>query len=94
LVLGANCLQLYIQDGGSNDADGLVDGTVTNVSGVAVQITAEPVEPPQPQPIEDTFRSGGGCTVATGSSQDSSLMLLVALGLLRLVRGRLKRVLN
>ena len=96
LVLGANCLQLYIQDGGSNDADGLVDGTVTNVSGVAVQITAEPVVPPQPQPqpIEDTFRSGGGCTVATGSSQDSSLMLLVALGLLRLVRGRLKRVLN
>jgi hypothetical protein len=90
LVLGANCLQLLIQDGGSNDADGLVDGTVTNVSGVAVPIITEPVAPTQS--IEVTFHSGGGCTVATGSSRDGSLMLLIALGLVRLMRDRFKLV--
>ena len=35
LTVGANCLQLLIEDGGANDADGLADGTVTDPSGVA-----------------------------------------------------------
>jgi len=88
LALAANCLQLSIEDGGPNDSDGQIDGTLANFSGVALRTPPEPVAP-APQPGR-AYQSGGGCTVATGSSQDGSLMLLIALGLLRLVRGRLK----
>jgi hypothetical protein len=35
LLVGATCLQLQIEDGGPNDADGEADGTVTDPSGVA-----------------------------------------------------------
>ena len=35
LTVGANCLQLLIEDGGANDADGIADGTVTDPSGIA-----------------------------------------------------------
>jgi hypothetical protein len=35
LVVGATCLQLLIEDGGANDADGAADGTVTDPSGIA-----------------------------------------------------------
>ena len=90
LTLGANCLQLYIEDGGPNDSDGLIDGTVTNSSGIGLRVISEPVGPTSTVVVN--FPSGGGCTVATGSSQDGSLMLLIAIGLLRLVRGRLKLV--
>ena len=33
---GDNCVELFIEDGGPNDADGLADGTVTDPSGVGV----------------------------------------------------------
>ena len=35
LVVGANCIQLLIEDGGPNDTDGMADGTVTDPSGIA-----------------------------------------------------------
>jgi hypothetical protein len=35
LVVGDNCIQLLIEDGGPNDTDGMVDGTVTDPSGIA-----------------------------------------------------------
>ena len=35
LLVGATCLQLQIEDGGANDADGVADGIVTDPSGVA-----------------------------------------------------------
>ena len=35
LLVGATCLQLQIEDGGPNDADGEADGTVTDPSGIA-----------------------------------------------------------
>jgi hypothetical protein len=35
LIAGSNCLQLMIEDGGANDADGAADGTVTDPSGIA-----------------------------------------------------------
>jgi hypothetical protein len=35
LTVGATCVQLLIEDGGPNDADGLADGTVTDPSGIA-----------------------------------------------------------
>jgi hypothetical protein len=33
---GNNCMQIYIEDGGSNDADGKEDGIVTDPAGIAV----------------------------------------------------------
>jgi hypothetical protein len=33
---GSNCMQVYIQDGGPNDADGRTDGIVTDPAGIAV----------------------------------------------------------
>jgi hypothetical protein len=35
LIVGATCVQLMIEDGGPNDADGAADGTVTDPSGIA-----------------------------------------------------------
>tara|TARA_B110000977_G_scaffold15454_1_gene18951 strand:- start:877 stop:3339 length:2463 start_codon:yes stop_codon:yes gene_type:complete len=35
LVVGATCIQLLIEDGGPNDADGAADGTVVDPSGIA-----------------------------------------------------------
>jgi hypothetical protein len=35
LAVGATCIQLLIEDGGPNDADGAADGTVTDPSGIA-----------------------------------------------------------
>jgi hypothetical protein len=35
LVVGDNCIQLLIEDGGPNDTDGMADGTVTDPSGIA-----------------------------------------------------------
>ena len=35
LAVGATCIQLLIEDGGPNDADGSADGTVTDTSGIA-----------------------------------------------------------
>jgi hypothetical protein len=35
LIVESNCLQLMIEDGGANDADGAADGTVTDPSGIA-----------------------------------------------------------
>jgi hypothetical protein len=35
LIVGSTCLQLMIEDGGANDADGAADGTVTDPSGIA-----------------------------------------------------------
>ena len=90
IVLGANCLHLSIEDGGPNDSDGLIDGTVTNFSGLGLKVVTGPAAPSPKAKVYS--HSGGGCTVAAGSSQDGSLMLLVALGLLRLARGRLRIV--
>ena len=42
LVLGATCIQLVIEDGGPNDADGAADGTVTDPSGIAVPAIGTP----------------------------------------------------
>ena len=42
LVLGATCIQLMIEDGGPNDADGAADGTVTDPSGIAVPAIGTP----------------------------------------------------
>ncbi|UVW36299.1 hypothetical protein NYF23_06745 [SAR92 clade bacterium H455] len=35
LTIGDSCIQLFIEDGGPNDTDGVADGTVTDPSGLA-----------------------------------------------------------
>lgn len=40
-----NCLQLIISDGGPNDADGLINGTIVDPGGIAVPVEAEIFEP-------------------------------------------------
>jgi hypothetical protein len=36
LQVGNNCMQIYIEDGGPNDADGKTDGIVTDPAGIAI----------------------------------------------------------
>jgi hypothetical protein len=92
LAVGANCLQLSIEDGGPNDIDAAVDGTVTHFSGIAIENIEDSVAPePVPIPTQVQSSSGGGCTVAaSGAPADGSLLLLLLLGLLRMVRGKIK----
>jgi hypothetical protein len=42
LTVGATCIQLLIEDGGPNDADGAADGTVTDPSGIATRYSGPP----------------------------------------------------
>jgi hypothetical protein len=52
LQAGNNCMQIYIEDGGPNDADGKADGIVTDPAGIAIyngtveENTVSPVEAP------------------------------------------------
>jgi hypothetical protein len=39
LTIGRGCLQLTIEDGGPNDADGIANGVISDPSGLAVPIT-------------------------------------------------------
>ena len=92
LTVGANCLQLSIEDGGPNDIDAAVDGTVTHFSGIAIENIEDSVAPePVPIPTQVQSSSGGGCTVAaSGAPADGSLLLLLLLGLLGMVREKIK----
>ncbi|MDG1495229.1 MAG: thrombospondin type 3 repeat-containing protein [Porticoccaceae bacterium] len=92
LTVGANCLQLSIEDGGPNDIGAAVDGTVTHFSGIAIENIEDSVAPePVPIPTQVQSSSGGGCTVAaSGAPADGSLLLLLLLGLLRMVREKIK----
>jgi len=56
LTEGNLCVQLLIEDGGPNDADGSVNGVVKDPSGVAV--LASSVDEPEPTPASTS--SGGG----------------------------------
>ena len=42
LTAGDTCLQLLIEDGGPNDADGVANGTLVDPSGVAVKVIGTP----------------------------------------------------
>ncbi|QEI11270.1 DUF4347 domain-containing protein [Cellvibrio japonicus] len=56
LVAGYYCVQLNIEDGGPNDADGLVNSAVVDPGAVSVEI----VIPEPPAPIDIKSSSGGG----------------------------------
>lgn len=77
LASGSSCVQLTLSDGGPNDADGRVDGSVRVTAAATVAREAEVASPP-------TEGQGGG-------SADVLLLMLLALGLLVPRRRRLQR---
>lgn len=77
-----DCVQLTIQDGGPNDADGAADGVIRDPGGVAVaDVTPEHVTP---TPDDGSGGGGGGGTL-------HPLLLLWLAGWLLTVRGYRKR---
>ena len=87
LTTGDTCLQLTLQDGGPNDADGEVNGSYKDPSGIAEEAPLQVVI------IDDRYDNrksvGGGCSVVAGSS-DAGLLLLMLLGLAGLLRRRIR----
>ena len=87
LTAGDTCMQLTLQDGGPNDADGEVNGSYKDPSGIAEATPVQVVEI-----NADGYRSrkkvGGGCSVVEGSS-DAGLLVLMLLGLAGLLRRRI-----
>ena len=79
-------MQLTLQDGGPNDADGEVNGSYKDPSGIAEEAPLQVVI------IDERYESrknvGGGCSVVEGSS-DAGLLLLMLLGLAGLLRRRM-----
>lgn len=68
LTAGHNCVQLVIQDGGPNDADGAANGTVVDPGGVSAPV---PVGSP-PVPQVDSVQIGlGQTTVITPLDNDT-----------------------
>ena len=63
LVLGATCIQLMIEDGGPNDADGAADGTVTDPSGIAVPAIGTPSDNSQVTLSRESITANGTDTV-------------------------------
>lgn len=83
---GDTCLQLTLEDGGPNDADGEVNGVMDDPGGIAVEAPVLVVNVP-----EDSTRKsvGGGCSVSQGPG-DYGLLVLLALALLVAGRRRLQ----
>ncbi|MCP4332442.1 MAG: DUF5011 domain-containing protein, partial [Gammaproteobacteria bacterium] len=81
LNAGHRCVQLLIEDGGSNDADGVGNGVILDPGGVAVID-----EPPAPTPTKPPSESGG----SGGGSMNLPILLLLLLARLLLMRDRMK----
>ncbi len=85
LTTGHECLQITIQDGGINDADGIANGTIRFLGGVFTTLVAEPPTAPSPDPSDvDTSpeeiegqRNDGG--TGGGGAMNWPLLLLLAL---------------
>jgi hypothetical protein len=72
-------VQLRIEDGGVNDADGVSNGVILDPGGVAV------IDEPAPTPTKADSKSGGG-----SGSMNLSILLLLVLTRQLLVRRRLQ----
>jgi len=91
LIAGDMCLQLTIQDGGPNDADGEINGGIDDPSGIAVAAPVLIVDV-NPEGFQNR-RKVGGCSVAEGPG-DYGLVLLALLALLGMSRRRFRALLT
>jgi hypothetical protein len=78
LVEGNFCLQLSIQDGGVNDADGEANGAVQHLSGIVVRTAAPVVTVTNSTAADTTFNQNGGEQVVfafsmTADSNDADI---------------------
>jgi MYXO-CTERM domain-containing protein len=86
LTAGDTCMQLTLQDGGPNDADGEVNGSYKDPSGIAEATPVQVVEI-NADGYKSRKKVGGGCSVVEGSA-DTGLLVLLLLGLAGLLRRR------
>jgi len=86
LTAGDTCMQLTLQDGGPNDADGEVNGSYKDPSGIAEAAPVQVVEI-NADGYKSRKKVGGGCSVVDGSA-DAGLIVLMLLGLAGLLRRR------
>jgi len=89
LTEGHFCIQLQLEDGGANDADGEANGSIDDPGGIATQTPVAPVAA-APAPVLNT-KSYGGCSVGTGSLFDPMLPLMLLLAGWAIVRRRYRR---
>jgi Zn-dependent metalloprotease len=87
LTQGHTCLQLTIEDGGPNDADGSANGVVDDPGGIG--IVPQAITPAAPVPAQSSGGGGGGggCSVGTGT-RDPMLPLIVLLCIVGLTRHK------
>ena len=85
LTEGDTCLQITVQDGGPNDADGQTNGEYDDPSGIAEAVPVVVVEVPDVSSQRKV--GGGGCSVSEGPG-DFGLLFLALLGALGLLRKR------
>jgi len=86
LTAGDTCMQLTLQDGGPNDADGEVNGSYKDPSGIA-EATPIQVVDINPEGYQSRRRVSGGCSAVDGAT-DAGLLVLMLLGLAGLLRRR------
>ena len=86
LVEGDTCLQITVQDGGPNDADGSINGEYDDPSGIA---EAAPVKVVIVPDTSNRKKVGGGCSVSEGGPGDFGLVILALFSALGLFRKRL-----
>lgn len=77
LIEGYWCVQLSIEDGGPNDADGKVNGSVDDPGGVATRVAPSRL-------------SSGGCSLVKGARFDPVLLLMFFASLVYLLKGWLR----
>ena len=63
LAVGSTCVQLMIEDGGPNDADGAADGTVTDPSGIAIPAIGTPSDKSEVTLSREEISANGTDTV-------------------------------
>jgi len=63
LAVGSTCVQLMIEDGGPNDADGAADGTVTDPSGIAIPAIGTPSDKSEVTLSREQISANGTDTV-------------------------------
>lgn len=89
LAEGDTCLQLTLEDGGPNDADGAVNGEIDDPSGIAAPAPVQVVDVGS-EAYQDRKKVGGGCSVSEGPG-DYGLILLAMLAGLGMLRRRMLR---